>query len=203
MQDITEIIPFGKQEPEMSKLTKQLYVIVQYNNPLKKINFKDFIYKIKEYIEIYDFDWTCKHENGRRCYPRYDKKECAKDWPKRYDYKGAYRTFAKHMNRENNTDLLLLEQTLRDYDIRHLFIIAQSILEEIEALPKEPKHEYRRKASMETYKLIMDEIRERLQIQNETDTTQETHSIPTNPEQESQYIRDIWTKKALKDVTPR
>ena len=107
------------------------------------------------------------------------------------------------MNRENNIDLLLLEQTLRDYDIRHLFIIAQNILEEIESLPKEPKYEYRRKASMETYKLIMDEIRERLQIQNETDNTQETHSIPTNPEQESQYIRDIWTKKALKDVTPR
>ena len=204
MTDITEIIPFGDQEPEMSKLTKHLYCIVQHDNPLKKINFKEFIIKIKEYVEIYDFDWTCKHENGRKCYPRYDKKECAKDWLKRYDYRGAYRKYAAHENGEDETDLLLLEKTLRDCDIRMLFTIAQDILKEIESLPKEPKYEYRRKASMETYKIIMDEIRERLGLNKEDiDNEPETMSIPLTPEQEDQHIRDIWTERARQDVIPR
>ena len=167
MKDITEIIPFGKQEPEMSKLTKQLYVIVQHKNPLEKINFKAFIKNIKEYITIYDFDWTCKHENGRKCYPHYDKKECAKDWPRRYDYKGAYRAYVEHQNDEDNIDLLLLEKTLRDSDIRDLLIIAKGILQEIKEMGKDQKHEYRRKASMETYVIIMNEIRKRLEIDEE------------------------------------
>ena len=203
MKDITEIISFGPQEPEMSKLTKQLYVIVQYANPLQKINFKSFILKIKEYIEIYDFDWTGKHDNGRKCYPRYDKKECAKDWFKRYDYHGAYREYAQYMNGETNTDLLLLERTLRDCDIRLLFTIAQDILNEIDSLPKAEKYEYRRKASMETYKLIMDEIRERLQLTPEDDKQSEVAPIPLTPEHEDQHIRDIWTERAKQDVIPR
>lgn len=203
MKDIAEIISFGPQEPEMSKLTKQLYVIVQNDHPLKKINFKQFINNIKEFIEIYDFDWTCKHDNGRKCYPRYDKKECAKDWFKRYDYWEAYRTFATYQNNENEIDLLILEKTLKDSDIRLLFIIAQDILKEIESLPKEQKYEYRRKASIETYKLIMDEIRERLCLTNEEPTSNETINIPDNPEHEDQHIRDIWTERARSDVIPR
>ena len=167
MKDIAEIIPFGKQEPEMSKLTKQLYVQVQHNNPLEKINFKAFITNIKEYIQIYDFDWTCKHENGRKCYPRYDKKECAKDWLRRYDYKGAYRVYAEYRNEETNLDLLLLEKTLRDTDIRDLLTIATGILQEIKEMAKDQKYEYRRKASMETYVMVMSEIRRRLEIDGE------------------------------------
>lgn len=167
MTNITEIIPFGKQEPEMSKQTKQLYCIVQHDNPLKKINFKEFITKLKEYVEIYDFDWTCKHENGRKCYPRYDKKECAKDWPKRYDYSGAYRTYAEYQNGESGIDLLLLEKTLQDNDIRELLIISEGILHEIKEMPQDQKYEYRRKASIETYVMIMNEIRKRLGIDEE------------------------------------
>lgn len=200
MADISEILPFGDQEPEMSKLTKQLYCIVQHDNPLKKINYKEFILKLKEYVEIYDFDWTCKHENGRKCYPRYDKKECAKDWLKRYDYRGAYRTYANYMNNEDETDLLLLERTLKDSDIRMLFAIAQNILKEIESLPKEPKYEYRRKASMETYKLIMEEIRERLQINPEEETHQEYIPVSDNPEHELEEITEEWDKLMWKEI---
>jgi len=201
MTDIAEIIPFGDQEPEMSKLTKQLYCIVQHDNPLKKINFKEFIIKIKEYVEIYDFDWTCKHENGRKCYPRYDKKECAKDWLKRYDYRGAYRKYAAYENGEDETDLLLLEKTLRDCDIRLLFTIAQDILNEIKSLPKEPKYEYRRKASIETYKIIMDEIRERLQITpDDNDNTSEVIPVSDNPEHEIEEIVEEWDKLMWKEI---
>ena len=201
MTDIAEIIPFGKQEPLMSRLTKELYCKVQHENPLKKINFKEFIINIKKYVEIYDFDWTCKHENGRKCYPRYDKKECAKDWFKRYDYKGAYRKYAAHENGEDELDLLLLEKTLRDCDIRLLFTIARDILNEIKSLPKEPKYEYRRKASIETYKIIMDEIRERLQITiDNDDSSSEVIPVSDNPEHELESINEEWDKLMWKEI---
>jgi len=203
MKDITEIIPFGDQEPEMSKQTKQLYVKVQHNNPLKKINFKEFILKIKEYIEIYDFDWQCKHSNGRKCYPRYDKKECAKDWPKRYDYRGAYRTYARYMNGEDETDLLLLEKTLRDNDIRTLFAIAHSIFEDIQNYQQnndDGKYAYKLKALLESYKLIMDEIRARLELETETETTSNIIPVSDNPAHEIDEINDYWDSLMWKEI---
>ena len=166
MKDITEIIPFGKQEPEMSKLTKQLYVKVQHQNPIKKINYTDFLRNIKEHCKIHHFDWTCRHpKTNRRIYPSI--KGNAIHWCKNYDYQGAYRIYAEYMNGENELDLLLLEKSLKDFDIRLLFEISQDILNEIKSLPKEPKYEYRRKASMETYVMIMNEIRKRLEIDEE------------------------------------
>ena len=201
MKDIAEIIPFGDQEPELSKLTKQLYCIVQHDSPIKKIDFKDFITNIKEYCKIKDFPWTCKYDNGRRKYPSYDKKNGAKNWFKRYDYREAYRIYANYMNGEDETDLLLLEKTLKDADIRLLFTIAQDILNEIESLPKEPKYEYRRKASIETYKIIMDEIRERLQITpNDDDNTSEVIPVSDNPEHELEEIAEEWDKLMWKEI---
>lgn len=154
MTDITSIIPFGDQEPEMSKLTKQLYCIVQHDNPLKKINFKQFILKLKEYVEIYDFDWTCKHENGRKCYPRYDKKECAKDWLKRYDYRGAYKVYADSVSNDNYDELLRLHRILQDGEVRGFFEEKQNIRNQIHNLdPDDPDYSFELKRLLESYKL--------------------------------------------------
>ena len=168
MTDVKEIIPFGKQEPEMSKQTKILYVLVQHENPIKKIDFKDFIKNIKHHCKIQDFPWECRDEKtNRRIYPTYDRKNGAKNWFNRYDYKEAYRIYANHENDEDNVDLLLLEKSLRDTDIRDLFLIAKDILQEIKEMAKDQKYEYRRKASMETYVMVMSEIRRRLEIDGE------------------------------------
>ena len=134
--------------------TKQLYCIVQHDNPLKKINFKQFILKLKEYVEIYDFDWTCKHENGRKCYPRYDKKECAKDWLKRYDYRGAYKVYADSVSNDNYDELLRLHRILQDGEVRGFFEEKQNIRNQIHNLdPDDPDYSFELKRLLESYKL--------------------------------------------------
>lgn len=166
MKPIAEIIPFGDQEPELSKLTKQLYVTVQHKDPITKIDFKDFITNIKEHCKMCDFDWTCRDpKTNRRVYPSYDKKNAAKNWPVRYDYRGAYKEYANYVNNEDGDELLLLNDTLRDSGVRGLFIILQQIekdLKELQEKPKTDDYSFELKRLLESYKLCLSIIAERL-----------------------------------------
>ena len=173
MKDIAEIIPYGPQEPELSKMTKQLYVIEQHKDPIKKINYKQFIKDIKKICKAHDFPWEYRDKKtNRRVYPNYKKN--AKNWHKDYDYPGAYRVFAEHQNGEDNIDLLLLEKSLKDSTIRQLFQMAQECLDRIDELSEQEKTNptfnaaYLKKAETERYVMIMEEIRKRLGIDEET-----------------------------------
>ena len=207
MKDITEIISFGPQEPEMSKLTKQLYVLVQHDNPLKKINYAEFLRNIKEHCKTHHFDWTCRNDKtNRRVYPSV--KGNAIHWCKNYDYPGAYRTFAEYQNGENTTDLLLLEKTLQDGTIRQLFQMAQDCLDRIDELSEQEKINptfnaaYLKKAETERYVMIMEEIRKRLGIDEETlniNSTNTTTNVNLSYEemiaQEESFFKALYEDK--------
>ena len=62
---------------------------------------------------------------------------------------------------------------------------------------------YYRNKNSETISATEERWRTRLGLDNEVDKGPETISIPINPEHEDQHIRDIWTERAYKDVTPR
>lgn len=107
------------------------------------------------------------------------------------------------MNGEDETDLLLLEKTLRDNDIRTLFAIAHSIFEDIQNYQQnndDGKYAYKLKALLESYKLIMDEIRARLELETETETTSNIIPVSDNPAHEIDEINDYWDSLMWKEI---
>lgn len=154
MEEIDEKLPYGKQEPELSKLTKQLYVREQHKNPFKKINYRDFLKNIKEICKIHHFDWTCKYDNGRRKYPSINGN--AIHWCKNYDYPGAYRIYADLISDENYDELLRLNRILQDGEVRGLLEEKQNIRNQIHNLDHDDSnYSFELKRLLESYKLCV------------------------------------------------
>ena len=172
MKHINEILPIkkgnGEDEPEMCHLTRQLWAKVNYENPLKRITYKSFIENIKQHIDESDFEWTCKHSNGRRCYPKYDSQ--VKNWPIYYDYKESVRTYRDYMNGDSEEDLLGMYNTLKISDVPHLLQQAQDCMDRIDEYTRQEKANplfngaYLKKAEQERLLMIKEEIRELLNL---------------------------------------
>ena len=196
---ISEIIPFGQQEKELSKQLKQLYCIHKYNNPLKKINFKEFVNKIKYYAEIYDFEWEVKYPNGRKHYPKYDKPDFAKDWKSRYDYDGAYKVYANYMNDDESELLLIGEKKYRHDDLPQLILERSRIKDNLESLEVGTR-EFER--AIKSYNLLTDVINELLGIKidkSETIIKDETESVnPKFKPEVVEGVRDILSRRRNK-----
>lgn len=199
MTHISEIIPYNPQENELSKALKGLYCIHKYNNPFKKINYKEFVKKVKHYDNIYDYGWNVTYENGRKHYPKYGKPDNARNWKKYYDYDGAYLVFADYMNNISSENMLRGEKKYRYDDLPKLIKSRTDVADELNNL-QVGSVEYER--AVRTYNQITDSINELLGIKvDRTETTFKDVTTSENPKFKPEVVegvRDILSRRRNK-----
>jgi hypothetical protein len=190
----------GLNESKVCYATKQLWAITTFHDTYNEITFKYFIEHITEFIDKYGFDWP----KGKK-YPEYS---TAKDWPQKYDYQECVQCYENHKlgNSKKEAGLIYDKKYLSDTitDFKKIDRLNERHLQlEMEESTSDVDNTYRKAKLEEEINSIWHRIRERLNLDKEDTTNDNTVSIPVNPEHEDQHIRDIWTKRAEQDVIPR
>lgn len=205
----------GVNEQPFAHAVKLCWFILQFEDVHHKYSLQKFCNQFCDVIssmsileilqDDYGIDWTFYNEDGKVCTPDYDLVKGT--WVKKYEWREQYPQFKA--DRLMSSDETELEKYIRqkayfnrkDSELMETCYNKETDYKVAEADGKDMTY-YRNKNS-ETISATEERWRTRLGLDNEVDKGPETISIPINPEHEDQHIRDIWTERAYKDVTPR
>lgn len=189
----------GKKETSIAYDAKRLWAITKFNDTYNEITFDYFLHHFEEMIKKASFEW--KHNT-------YPNPNTAKDWPGKYDWKGCCKHYEDYKlgKSKNDADLIYNKKYLSD--TIDDFKLIDTLKDRIRTLQTEEQltgqdNTYRIAKLEEMIDSIWHRIRERLGKDKEEPTSNETITVPVNPEHEDQTIRDIWTERARNDVIPR
>ena len=184
--------------------------VVYCKNKLKdrynQIDIQYFADHFEEMLENIGFEWKHKRKNGEYKYPSAD--QIRNNWFHQHKWEECSETYCDKKTVQNKKkaqqvyDKGILDDTITDFKKIDRLDHRHEALEEIEKKTGEDQT-YRKAKIEEEINSIWARIRQRLEMDREIEDTQQTQTIPDNPEQEDQHIRDIWTERAEQDVIPR
>lgn len=205
------LIGKGKREPLFWFKVKQVWLKVKYKDHDNKISKKEFFRNFKKYCDKYGITWdfTDKEGNpkipGIKDYDHARKNSCFK----KYAWDDCFTQYEfDEMTNSDKRKRKIYQKNEEDKIIKNeeqYFRIDKHIDKLLTEQEEENAHnEYRIAKDIESKNQLDEKSRQLLGLDNETEEdTSDTITIPDNPEQEDQHIRDIWTERALKDVIPR